>query len=266
MNNHHQNNLILHLDGHRLVRRAVIFCLLVELLLVFLDLTVYFPHADAGEDGIRGLFNIAREDSFGTWFSSTQTLVVAMVLWLIRFRLHLEPSTGRARLAGWTLLAAFFTYMAIDDAVFLHENLGSALENFYDSLDSSHLGILGNWFEDYPSYAWQFAVGPVFVAMGLFLLVFLWRELQRPGLRWLIVLALGCLSVAVALDYVEGLYGGYKAVIVATGWQYDTVQHVARVIEEFLEMLGNTLSLAAFLYQLATVSGDITLSINRKPV
>lgn len=63
--------LILHIDGHRLVRRAAIFRLLAELLLVFLDLIVYFPHADAGEDGIRGLFNIAREDSFGTWFSST---------------------------------------------------------------------------------------------------------------------------------------------------------------------------------------------------
>jgi len=264
LNNYRQNSLTLHIDSQQLVRRVAIFCLLAELLLVFLDLTVYFPAADAGEDGIRGLFNIAREDSFGTWFSSTQTLMVAIILWLIRFRLRLEPSTGGARIAGWTLLAAFFTYMAIDDAVALHENMGSAFENFYDSLDSSALGTLGRWFEDYPSYAWQFAVGPLFAAMGLFLLVFLWRELQRPGLRWLIVLALGCLSVAVALDYVEGLYGGYKTVIVATGWQYDTVQHVARVIEEFLEMLGNTLFLTAFVYQLTTVSGDITLSIKRK--
>lgn len=262
LNTGYQNGLSLHIDSHQLVRRVVIFCVVIELLLVVLDLSVYFRLNPDGR-GITGLLNLASEESLGTWFSSTQTLMVAIILWLIRFRLRREPAATGARIAGWTLLAVFFTYMAVDDAIALHENLGSAFENFYSDLDDESLGALGTWYQDYPSYTWQLVVGPLFVAMGLFLLVFLWRELQRPGLRWLMVLALGCFSLAVAMDYVEGVYGGYKAIIVATGWQYETVLHTARVIEEFIEMLGTTLFLAAFLYQLTAVSGDIRLSFTQ---
>jgi len=59
---------------------------------------------------------------------------------------------------------------------------------------------------------------------------------------------------------VEGLYGGYKAVIVATGWRYETVLHVARVIEELLEMLGMAIFLTAFVLQFGTIAGRVTLA------
>lgn len=244
----------LRLDGARNARQVALYCVLAELLLVGLDWFVYYqPGADAG--GIRSLLNLAGEDSLGTWFSSTQTLAVAVVLWLIRLRVKLSQAANGRIVAGWTLLAAFFAFMAIDDALALHEQLGSAFENFYTDLDDDALGPLGAWFEAYPSYAWQFVLGPVFAAMAVFLLVFLWRQLARPGLRVLLLLALGCLALAVGMDYVEGLYGGYKTVITATGWTYDTVLHLARVLEEFIEMLGTTLFLTAFLYYLGPVTG-----------
>ncbi len=250
--------MTLAVDPHRLIRNTVLFCLACEGLLVALDVFVYYG-AGTSTRGLRSLFNIASEQSLGTWFSSTQTLAVAVVLWLIRLRLRSTAGATTGRVTGWTLLAVFFTYMAVDDAVALHEHLGSAFEDFYTDLDEGSLGAVGRWLEDYPSYAWQLAVGPLFAAMGLFLLFFLWRQLEQPWLRLLLLAALGCFAVAVGLDYVEGVYGGYKSVIVATGWDYDAVQHGSRVIEEFIEMFGTTLFLALFLSFFSRPGMDIHL-------
>jgi len=253
------NGVSINLNTSRIARTVLLCVIAVELVLVFLDLFVYYgPNANI--PSARDLFNLARENSLGTWFSSTQTLAVAILLWLLRLRLKSVPGYSARRIAGWALLAAFFTYMAIDDAVAIHEHLGSTFEDLQAELDDGIPGPLGRWLEAYPSYTWQVVVGPLFAAMGLFLLVFLWRELKPAPLRWLVVLALGCFSLAVGMDYVEGIYGGYKRIIVATGWQYETIRHVSKVIEEFIEMLGTSLFLTAFLLHFGSVAGRISLS------
>lgn len=253
------NDVAINLNTRRIARTVLLFCIAIELVLVALDLFVYYG-PNANTPSARDLVNLARENSLGTWFSSTQTLVVAILLWLLRQRLKSIPACSARRIAGWTLLAVFFTYMAIDDAIAIHENIGSSLEDLHAELDDGIPGPLGSLLEAYPSYAWQVTVGPLFAAMGLFLLLFLWQELQTAQLRWLIILALGCFSLAVGLDYVEGVYGGYKQIIVATGWQYETIRHVSKVIEEFIEMLGTSLFLTAFLLHFGAIAGRIQLS------
>ncbi len=250
---------VLHLDARALARRVLLFCVAAMTALVLLDLLVYMA-PEPYHGGFIDLFNVAAEASVGTWFSSTLTLAVALTLWLIRYRLSLSASPSRRVLAGWSLLAVFFTYLAIDDAVAIHEHIGSLSESL---LNGSGQGWLANWLDEYPSYRWQVTIGPLFAAVGLFMLVFLWRQLEQAGLRWWIVAALGCLALAVAMDYVEGLYGGYKVVIVATGWRYETVLHLARVIEELLEMLGMTLFLTAFVLQFGAIAGRVTLVFQR---
>lgn len=243
----------------RFIRNIIVACLISEVLLVILDL--WLNHGKAvSSTSIQHLFNLAREGSIGSWFSSTQTLFVGITLWLIFLGIKNEPNSHFSKTFGWALLAVFFTYMAIDDAAAIHERLGSAFEDLHVDKDDEDLGITGILFEKYPSYAWQFILGPFYLGMGVFLLVFLWRELQTPRLRILILLALACFSTAVGLDYVEGLYGGYKRIIVATSMDYETVLHYAKVLEEFLEMLGTSLFLWAFLIHLTQKIDNITIN------
>jgi hypothetical protein len=233
--------------SHRFIR-TLFFCLLgLELLLVFLDATVnYGEWASSG--AIQRLFNITREDALGNWFQSTQTFLVGLVLWLIFWKTK-NDSVWRGR--GWLLLAVFFTYLAIDDGAKIHERIGTAVDQVSD--DSEGLSVPSVPSEKvfrFPSYTWQLIFGPFLGGMGLFTLMFLWREFDERKLRMLLILGLSCFVAAVGLDFVEGLEGGYVWVAEAFPWfdiDYDALEHFAKALEEFIEMLGTTLLLLCFL-------------------
>jgi hypothetical protein len=218
--------------------RTIFFCLLgFELLLVFLDATVnYGEWTRIG--AIRRLFNLTREDGLGNWFASTQTLFVGLVLWLV-FLKNRRVELWKAW--GWALLAVFFTYLAIDDGAKIHERIGTAVKAAASV-------------ESFPSYTWHLVFGPFLGAMGLFLFIFLWRELKNHTLRILFILGLGCYVVAVGLDFVEGLEGGYDFLTSALSISPRALRHFAKVFEEFLEMLGTTIFLVCFLNHFTRIS------------
>lgn len=60
------------------------------------------------------MFNIAREDGLASWFAVTQTLFVALTLWLI-YTLTKRGGGSRSKVYGWLVLTLFFAYMAVDD-------------------------------------------------------------------------------------------------------------------------------------------------------
>ncbi len=241
-----------------LVKKVLIIFLSFELILVAFDLS--FSYVKVVDSlAIQQLFNLAREGSIGSWFSSTQLLLTGMVLWLLFARFLHDSDVKTFKRYSWALIALFFTLMAIDDAAAIHESIGSAYEDVVMEADEAKDIIGGELLESYPSYPWQVILGPMFVFMGFFLLVFLWIELSLNSLRLLLVAGLGCYTVAVGLDYVEGLYGGYKTVIVATSLDYNAVRHLSKVIEEFLEMLGTTFFLALFLAHLAMHTEKVEL-------
>lgn len=185
---------------------------------------------------VQHLANLAREDGVGTWFSSTQALLVALVLAAVGGS---ERSAGRAAW-GWGALAAFFAYIALDDGLEVHERVGSAVRRVTDS----------PLFDVFPTYAWQLVFAPLFGGGGLFMVVFLWRRLERA--LWLgICAALACFVVAVGLDFVEGMDGAFENMARASGLRTYTVSHGFKVTEELLEMLGTTLFLTTFAHQLA---------------
>ena len=98
------------------------------------------------------------------------------------------------------------------------------------------------------------ALGPVFAAIGLFLLLFAWREFRSPLLKRLFLAGLACLAFAQFMDFLEGIddvvdYFG-KLLSVSD----HTVEHFSKSAEEFLEMLGQTLLLAAFLRHLGEIA------------
>jgi hypothetical protein len=217
-------------------------CLIVEISLFYLDLTVNWWHwSDSG--AIRRLFNTTREDGLASWFAVSQTLVVALVAWVI-FAVATRRGDATPRRAGWLVVALFFSYICLDDGAAVHERIGTAFDQ-------------RNPVDGYPSYPWQLLFLPLFTLVGGFLLGFLWVELRRPVDRAKVVLAIGCFVVAVAFDFVEGMDQGYQRLVAETGWRADTVRHFSKSIEEIVEMLGMSIFLVTFLGYLARTAPRI---------
>jgi len=168
------------------------------------------------------------------------------------------------RKAGWLVLALFFTYMAIDDGAQLHERLGSAIGDLNE--ESSPLLAY------FPSYTWQVLFLPFFGALGLFMLVILWRELHARSSRLILVTAIGCLVLTVTLDFFEGLDPDHALNLHTyvsdnddlDAWTrvrfrrspHDTLWHFSRSIEETLEMLASSLLWILFLSNLPRVASE----------
>ena len=254
------------LGSRRFVRTLIGLCVGAELAFVFLDYHVNFGRlTDIGM--LRRFSNIAREDSLASWFGNTQTLLIAFTLWLIYVGVR-QQEVAPWHKRGWLILALFFSFMAVDDGVQLHETVGAVVD---------HLGDLA-----FPSYAWQFVILPVFVALGLFSLVFLWCVLERQSARLLVLAALCCFGIAVGLDFVEGLDRGHPWNIPTwlseniefgdyTEYRfrenaYDTLQHFAKSIEEFLEMLANTILWYVFLGYLPKVMDRLHVRFARDQI
>jgi hypothetical protein len=247
--------------ARRRLRWVIGLCLAAEVGFVVLDYHVNYGRLTELVP-LRQLANIAREDGLASWFGATQTLMIALTLWLIHGCVRRVPASGRRRRAGWLVLALLFTYMAVDDGAQVHERLSIALADHAEAG-----GTLPSWLarslDRFPSYFWQLVVLPPLAAVGAVGLVFVWRELGRPRLRVLVAAALACFAVAVALDFIEGLDEDHpwnlcarlaRAVDFGDWTEYrfrrnafDTVTHFAKSAEEYLEMLGNTLLWLALL-------------------
>lgn len=256
--------LTLRIDLERWSRRVLFFCILVEIAFVVCD--YYFNYGrPAGIGAIRRLFNIAREDGLASWFGVAQTLLAGLTLWAIYGLVRQHPGAGW-RAAGWLVLASFFTYMAVDDGAQLHERLGTAYRVFRQRSAS------GPSF--FPSYPWQILFVPLFGALGVFTLGFLWRELER-GSRIILLCAMAGFALAVGLDFIEGLdpahpwnvYARISEHISLDLWTerrfqqpaYETLRHFSKSIEEALEMLSNSLCWFLFLRHLGAVTSELRL-------
>ena len=245
--------------GQRLPVQIFIFCLVAEVLFVFLD--AFVNYAEWSKFGtIRRLFNITREDSLATWFMVTQTFVTSLILWVI-FLLQRNRAVSGKRIAGWGFLAGFFTYLSADDGAMIHERLGTLAEKAYKSDKYSYSeSLLGRIQELFPSYEWQLVALPFLVAAGLFMLFFLWREFNTRGERLLLFTAAACMALAVGLDFVEGLEFNHPLNVAAWfGGTFDftihSVKHFSKSLEEFLEMVAMSVLLMLFLRHLIRLSG-----------
>ena len=201
------------------------------------------------------MFNTTREDSLASWFGITQTLFIALTAWLI---VWVSKDAGKWRRRGWTVLALFFTYMAVDDGATIHERLGTAFRVKKLTGDS----IL----DAFPSYAWQIVVLPFFVALGLFMFFFLLKELRSLRAKALVFLALSGLAFAVGLDFIEGLEREHPLNVYQIaadrydfeGWtrarfdhsEFSTLLHFSKSVEETIEMMAMTTIWFVFLQHL----------------
>lgn len=245
-------------DADRLSRKLLLFLVSVELLLIVLDVVInYFEVIEY--TSIHRICNIAREDGLAAWFMTSQTLVAALVLWVLYWLVRGSKSYSSSQKRGWLVLALFFTYLSADDGALIHERLGTMFEEMIDaSEEAGEVNALFQWLDLFPSYEWQFLL-PVFVAVGLYVLYFLWRELGMGSSFLMVTGAFSCFGVAVILDFIEGMdpeysYNLYSWIKQAYLLEDYTVDHFAKVIEETLEMLGISLFLSVFVAQVGVVN------------
>ena len=256
-----------------IVRNVVLAAVLIEISLVVLDFAVNYANPD-GSGPIRRLVNITREDALASWVATTQTFLIALTLAVITALVRRGDASKLSR-RGWLGVTVFFSYMALDDGTKLHERVGSALGDVFEGSSDDGSTWLSPLVDTFPSYNWQLFLMPLFVVAGLALLLFLWRELPAGRSRVLLLVALACLGVAVGMDFIEGLdeddpanpYVRFSDALELDGpaerWfgksGFEAVLHFSKSIEEFLEMLANTLLWAAFLRYLIDLRSEIRL-------
>ena len=248
---------VLNLSRYRLIDLVVGVCVGIEITLVLLDAFVNVEHGSS-HGSIRRLFNITREDALPSFFAVTQTVLVSMTLWLIVALMRGRDGVRRVTI-GWVVLAIFFTFMAIDDGSKLHERVGSAFKAATQMGESAGAERRGQIWKLYPSYAWQVVFGPLYMALGVFMVVFLWRVLDSFDQRVVVVAALACFVAAVGLDFIEGIDGAHEKVAKQWSARRYVVRHYSKSLEEFLEMFGTTLLLAVFLNHIARIAPRIEI-------
>ena len=241
---------------------------------VLLDVWLFLSGTIASYS-LAGLFDATSELGLSSWIAVTQASLTAVTVWGLVL-LH-RSGESRLRFWGWTVLAVFFTYLALDDGTHLHERIGVA----FGESGASSTGIAAA----FPSYSWQFLLGPFFAAMGMFTLLFLWREVRDPRLRWRFVSALALLVLAVAMDFVEGLEEGsplnlYARLSDGLGVDpgtaslaglsgLDKVVHLFQALEESIEIVAMTLLWGTFLLHAAALMPGLEIrweSATSKPL
>jgi hypothetical protein len=131
--------------------------------------------------------------------------------------------------------------MGVDDAVKLHERVGSMFNYYVEPDDGPGAGPLGQLMAAFPTYTWQLVFGPVMVALGVFLLWFLNRELPSVKMKSLVVLAIGLFATAVVIDFVEGMDTELPDRIGEFfGTDGGRIVHFSKSVEEFMEMAATT--------------------------
>lgn len=214
------------------IDRLVGLCLCLIVSVGLFDIFFYY-YGWLPSEIVSRSFNIAIEDSYGTWIATNISLLTGLVALAIAWREYLG-SQGRIAL-GWLVVGLFFVFVSFDDAAKFHERLGSAIH--YQVEDNTGTE-LATWF---PSWGWQLYVAPLFVAMGVYLYGFFWVVLSRRLILWSL-LGLAMLAAAVGIDFYEGMLDRENQ---------EAFVHLLHLLEELLEMFGTTVFLFVFLESLA---------------
>jgi hypothetical protein len=236
------------MTGHERVRlrfdlevsphRVFVTLFAVEVGILVLDLIAYHT---IDQPDLRRLFDLNLEANLPTVWSVLLAGAVAAAALLVAHR-----AAGLRRWA-WLAIALFFAFLALDDAAQIHERVATAWSDMAHASDESSWSRgAAEWFE---SYYWQLLILPFFVVAGILMAGFVAWELGWP-VAWLFFVGLGFYANAVVLDYFDAYRELYHPVGGLLDWRPQTAQHVARNVEEFIEMLGTTCILTSLLRHL----------------
>ncbi len=157
------------------IKIIFISCIFTQFILVSFD--YIFNYMDIVDDiSIRRIWNIAREKSIPTWFSSIQAQLLGITVFLIAA--VQKPHISRFRFWGWIFIGLFFLWIGIDDVAEIHEKLGGALERLATTESEEQSGFF-SFFLQNPSFSWHTFIAPIFAICGLGIAFFLCDKLDH---------------------------------------------------------------------------------------
>ena len=226
------------LHPRRIARNLTILALLLAVLSV-VGQVVRYRSTNETVRSLALLFKLSAEQTIPAYFSSILLLTAAGLLWIIgrATRQQGQPFAGH-----WTVLAAIFAYLSIDEAISIHE---LALEPARAALGSHAVGFL--------YYAWVIPAAGIVCLIGLAYLRFV---LHLPWTVRIRVIGAAALYIGGALGMET--VGGYFASTIGTS----SIRYaVSALIEETMEMLGVVLFIHALLMHLAREVGEVRMAL-----
>jgi hypothetical protein len=183
-------------------------------------------------------FDMRRESNTPSWYSGAILLVSAGILALIASDKNATRDKHRWH---WTVLAALFALMSLDEVAAWHEGVTHILDKLHPT------GLL--------KIAWVIP-GLIFVIIvGLWYVPFI-LSLPNKIRRGIILAAVLYIAGALALEMIEGrlleLYAGLSTPVIL-------INHV----EDFLEMMGVTVFIYVLLSYIGTYMNPMKLSIRK---
>ena len=206
-------------------------------------------------------FEMGEERNASTWFSVLQATLAALTVFGIYYAARVRGASRRT-LRGWLVVGCFFAYIGLDEAATLHENLGAALRDSVGNVQRVGFAPL-RWLLQIETHDWLLFLLPLFAAMGLFVSVFLWKQLERDRLRKFLVLGMGCFVLAVLMDFFQGRENFFWDLGSLLYLEELSLAHHWAVVEETLEMFGTTMFWQGFLRYLAGLTDGRTLRFAR---
>ncbi|HEX7028870.1 MAG TPA: hypothetical protein VF268_16640 [Gammaproteobacteria bacterium] len=188
-----------------------------------------------GHGEVVTLFNFNSERNIPAFFSTLLILGATLLLAVIAV---FKRAGGAAYTVYWVILACGFMFMAVDEAMSLHEKLNEPMSWL---LGKERAGIF--------YFPWVFAGIGIVIVLGLVFLRFL---LHLPVKTRLLFLAAAALYLGGAI-VVELLGNHFAAVHGTKSWRFV----VSGAIEEGLEMAGMIVFIFALLKYIAEFYGEV---------
>ena len=219
-----------------LVFRTVNVVTLVLLLAHLVGQYAEHVHGRPSVKGLVPLSNMNAELSIPAWFSSVLLLANALLFGAIG--LHSRRSLRPRNAVSWSFLALFFTYLAVDEAVTIHERTIAPLRDA--------MGVTAGWLY----FAWIVPGAVAVMAVGLVMFRTM-RAVPNPARR---LFLLGSVTFVVGAIGVEALSGWYLSTR-GDGYTYEVIGGV----EEVLELEGICFFLMAAITHLAATAEHVTI-------
>lgn len=187
--------------------------------------------------GIVPLFNLNEEQNVPTLYAFVTLLLSSAILLLIGIATR---QLGRAFATHWLVLSGVFCFLAVDEAISLHERFDEPIRQFF--------GVSG-----YLYYAWIIPYSIVLGCLALAYLPFLLHLSRAIAMR---LVAAGAIFLTGALGF-ESLGGAVASAEGVMNVRYLFFSSV----EETLEMLGILLLIHTLLTYIETEFGELRIAI-----
>lgn len=207
------------------------------------QLVIYFQIDDPDVFDFIKIIDFGYEVNFPTFYSSTAILFCAILLWVISLQKRREKAPFNYH---WIGLAIIFTFLSLDEAIALHEEIGDFVEE-HEWVEA----------EGFLFFAW---VAPYGILLGLFAISYFKFVFALPRQTMILFLGAGIIFVSGAM--------GIEAISAREADLNDTdtlLYTVLYTVEELFEMVGIVIFSYALLRYIEDQGAPVQFHVNSNP-